>query len=148
MGPTWFLLVPDGPHVGPMNLAIRVIRVLVIFKNCKNKKGNYLSDPHCRCPFYQRFFCLVSNLMENYFALNPSLLIISLQIFVVVMTVICKFCSDYFSMIWMRAIWDLFGFEWWSKSYLWNAPYMFVFIDGVVKCSESIYNSMSSILYM
>ena len=24
MGPTWVLLAPDGPHVGPMNLAIRV----------------------------------------------------------------------------------------------------------------------------
>ena len=24
MGPTWVLLVPDGPHVGPMNFAIRV----------------------------------------------------------------------------------------------------------------------------
>ena len=24
MGPTWVLSAPDGPHVGPMNLAIRV----------------------------------------------------------------------------------------------------------------------------
>ena len=24
-GPTWVLLAPDGPHVGPMNLAIRVV---------------------------------------------------------------------------------------------------------------------------
>ena len=24
MGPTWHLSVPDGPHVGPMNFAIRV----------------------------------------------------------------------------------------------------------------------------
>ena len=24
MGPTWALSVPGGPHVGPMNLAIRV----------------------------------------------------------------------------------------------------------------------------
>ena len=24
MGPTWVLPAPDGPHVGPMNLAIRV----------------------------------------------------------------------------------------------------------------------------
>ena len=23
MGPTWALSAPDGPHVGPMNLAIR-----------------------------------------------------------------------------------------------------------------------------
>ena len=25
MGPTWVLAAPDGPHVGPMNLAIRVV---------------------------------------------------------------------------------------------------------------------------
>ena len=25
MGPTWVLLAPDGPHVGPMNLDIRVV---------------------------------------------------------------------------------------------------------------------------
>ena len=24
MGPSWVLLAPDGPHAGPMNLAIRV----------------------------------------------------------------------------------------------------------------------------
>ena len=24
MAPTWVLLAPDGPHVGPMNLAIKV----------------------------------------------------------------------------------------------------------------------------
>ena len=23
MGPTWVLTTPDGPHIGPMNLAIR-----------------------------------------------------------------------------------------------------------------------------
>ena len=28
MEPTWVLSAPDGPHVGPMNLAIRVITVL------------------------------------------------------------------------------------------------------------------------
>ena len=31
MGPTWVLSSPDGPHVGPMNLAIRVIKQ--IFKH-------------------------------------------------------------------------------------------------------------------
>ena len=25
MGPTWVLLAPDGPHIGPMNLAIGVV---------------------------------------------------------------------------------------------------------------------------
>ena len=30
MGPTWVLSAPDGPHVGHMNLAILVIRLLVV----------------------------------------------------------------------------------------------------------------------
>ena len=29
MGPTWVLSAPDGPHVGPMNLAIRVASPLL-----------------------------------------------------------------------------------------------------------------------
>ena len=29
MGPTWVLSAPDGPHVGPMNLAIRVSKVSI-----------------------------------------------------------------------------------------------------------------------
>ena len=29
MGPTWVLSAPDGPHVGPMNLAIRVVYRLI-----------------------------------------------------------------------------------------------------------------------
>ena len=28
MGPTWVLVAPDGPHVGPMNLAVRDIYIL------------------------------------------------------------------------------------------------------------------------
>ena len=31
MGPTWVLSAPDGPHVGPINLAIRVRRYLLVF---------------------------------------------------------------------------------------------------------------------
>ena len=31
MGPTWVLSAPDGPHDGPMNLAIRV--VIVMYRN-------------------------------------------------------------------------------------------------------------------
>ena len=27
MGPTWVLSAPDGPHVGPMNIAIRVVMI-------------------------------------------------------------------------------------------------------------------------
>ena len=30
MGPIWVLSAPDGPHVGPMNLAISVCRVIVL----------------------------------------------------------------------------------------------------------------------
>ena len=33
MGPTWVLSVPDGPHVGPMNLATRVANLLLF--QCK-----------------------------------------------------------------------------------------------------------------
>ena len=28
IGPTWVLSAPDGPHVGPMNLAVRVVKSL------------------------------------------------------------------------------------------------------------------------
>ena len=37
MGPTWVLSAPDGPHVGPMNLAIRV---------------NMQLNVHCVCLHY------------------------------------------------------------------------------------------------
>ena len=30
-GPTWFLSAPEGPNVGPMNLAIRVCRDVNVF---------------------------------------------------------------------------------------------------------------------
>ena len=29
MEPTWVLLAPDGPHVAPMNIAIRVMRLMI-----------------------------------------------------------------------------------------------------------------------
>ena len=32
MGPTWVLSAPDGPHVGPMNLAIRGVTSLTLWK--------------------------------------------------------------------------------------------------------------------
>ena len=31
MGPTWVLWAPDGPHVGPMNIAIRVAIICQIY---------------------------------------------------------------------------------------------------------------------
>ena len=41
MGPTWVLMAPDGPHVGPMNLAIRDLRIkwACLISN-KRKKGS------------------------------------------------------------------------------------------------------------
>ena len=37
MGPTWVLLAPDGPHVGPMKLAIRVVSISIsdLWIHCK-----------------------------------------------------------------------------------------------------------------
>ena len=35
MGPTWVLLAPDGPHVGPMNLAIREHRHIALMEHEK-----------------------------------------------------------------------------------------------------------------
>ena len=37
MGPIWVLSAPDGPHVGPMNLAIRVSVVKKRLSNYKNR---------------------------------------------------------------------------------------------------------------
>ena len=36
MRPTWVLSAPDGPHVGPMNLAIRGIIYHPMYSNCKD----------------------------------------------------------------------------------------------------------------
>ena len=33
IGPTWVLSAPNGPHVGPMNLAIRVVNSMWCFMN-------------------------------------------------------------------------------------------------------------------
>ena len=41
MGPTWVLSAPDGPHVGPMNLAFRVG---IIHDNINEKLSNEI---HC-----------------------------------------------------------------------------------------------------
>ena len=44
-GPTWVLSVPDGPHVGPINLAIR--ETMLWSGSCYNM-GNYLHDTQNR----------------------------------------------------------------------------------------------------
>ena len=42
IGPTWVLSAPDGPHVGPMNLATRVINPLWhVQKNMPNLPGDW-----------------------------------------------------------------------------------------------------------
>ena len=38
MGPTWVLSVPDGPHAGPMNLAIMVCTVRLNRRRCMSSK--------------------------------------------------------------------------------------------------------------
>ena len=47
MGPTWVLLAPDGPRVGPMNLAIRVSQYYV---DIYNIHFNYAND--CQLSMY------------------------------------------------------------------------------------------------
>ena len=41
MGPTWVLSVPDGPHVGPMNLAIRESFVLRFQPSASNRSEKF-----------------------------------------------------------------------------------------------------------
>ena len=48
MGPTRVLSAPDGPHVGPMNLAIREVFDLdarILRKNYANDMANTALDP-------------------------------------------------------------------------------------------------------
>ena len=37
MGPIWVLSSPDGPHVGPMNLAIRDVVLVIIHSECNTR---------------------------------------------------------------------------------------------------------------
>ena len=41
MGPNWVLSAPDGPHVGPMNLAIRVAFNTIVAADDFSQCGNY-----------------------------------------------------------------------------------------------------------
>ena len=40
MGPTWVLSAPAGPHVGPMNLAIRVYMANSFLRMMQNDNGH------------------------------------------------------------------------------------------------------------
>ena len=53
MGPTWVLLAPDGPHVGPMNLAIMVFKGCVAAVTSRNIFEGIL--------IFQDIFCPMSN---------------------------------------------------------------------------------------
>ena len=46
MGPTWVLSAPDGPHVGPMNFAIREIKLYpeLLSHSHSNKAQSGLHD--------------------------------------------------------------------------------------------------------
>ena len=47
MGPTWVLPAPDGPHVGPMNLAIRVaFQATIMMISCQCYTWG-ITDPLC-----------------------------------------------------------------------------------------------------
>ena len=53
MGPTWVLSAPDGPHVGPMNRAIREVSCdnppdlkMIGHFSCPNTSTSMLTNPH------------------------------------------------------------------------------------------------------
>ena len=52
MGPTWVLSATDGPHVGPMDLAIRGHKAWTTeFKSRMN--GVYRTEDIYGCPYFQ-----------------------------------------------------------------------------------------------
>ena len=71
MGPTWVLSAPDGPHVGPMNLAIRVITshhfcifISNIYRRCTNtlrpgQNGRNFADDILKYIFSDENCCIL-----------------------------------------------------------------------------------------
>ena len=55
MGPTWVLSAPDGPHVGPMNLAIREFNCTCVSKRARGLIYD-LFYTELRFIIYLRFF--------------------------------------------------------------------------------------------
>ena len=51
MGPTWVLSAPDGPHVGPMNLAIRDWQIKQVITWTKADLPSRSFGIHCRVMF-------------------------------------------------------------------------------------------------
>ena len=52
MGPTWVLSAPDGPHVGPMNLAIRIAIPIAPSKSIGAGQKLIYELPHCYSVLY------------------------------------------------------------------------------------------------
>ena len=92
MGPTWVLSAPDGPHVGPMILAIRVlINIHWPVFNIECWKHNQITTA---CPY---FSCLVQPLAMMYMAnVNhmTGLLTYNIHSNVPTITVICHWQHD------------------------------------------------------
>ena len=49
MGPIWVLLAPDGPHVGPMNLVIRVVSGLRLVNSFRPFWSHHRSSDFILC---------------------------------------------------------------------------------------------------
>ena len=95
MGTTWVLSTPDGPHVGPMNLAIRVVlpvstfhipTLLILWRlsGCLLAGSLGISSPrHCFVMthmgfvmFVYKYYCLFHTLKLELCRLVPELIII------------------------------------------------------------------------
>ena len=55
MGPTWVLSAPDGPHVGPMNLAIRDVWRCYMHPQERMYKHNKIKHDRTMCIFYEPY---------------------------------------------------------------------------------------------
>ena len=69
MGPTWVLSAPDGPHVGPMNFAIRVITLghALVDHKVKSKYGLCIDIGRVSEPVWMG---LIASYMCPYYCIN------------------------------------------------------------------------------
>ena len=66
MGPTWALSAPDGPHVGLMNLAIRVVPpTLRTHGHMISQKAGWMAGTDKSCDFWQTDFLPSAYLFHN-----------------------------------------------------------------------------------
>ena len=79
MGPTWVLSVPGGPHVGPMNLAIRG-GTPMMWEN--HMASNTIVPQQLKCGYYLRpIICILltltqwgmGTLLSTWIDFNPSM---------------------------------------------------------------------------